>query len=188
MQKPHILVPVGIALLAFLVSGCNKQENSDRKRIAMSLSNCRANLLSEDGGIKSKIREKVIKALERATPDSIKSPELCAVVIWGESDDPLVQFWWIQDHPTADGLLLRWPGNSSGLYLKVPDELLNGFMNDKTQLELVCYPLGIPLETYTRNGLSLPSSGIEAALANNGHAISPFLECDLLLPTSRATQ
>ncbi|MDP9174990.1 MAG: hypothetical protein M3O30_14180 [Planctomycetota bacterium] len=173
-----------VVLLFFSAIGCGQRQDDAVARIQDTLKNVRQNIYPDNRGIHAKIRFQIISALEHATPESIKSPVLCGAVIWPAGPDEMwdVNYWVVAESVTADGIILRWTGNAEGTYIKAPEGLPSVAQQEMAQYKQVYYPLITRLSTTKLREIGVPSSGIEAALARNGVAISKFVDCDSFFP------
>lgn len=181
----HLLI-LGMLVL---LPGCRREDPIEaRIRSTRAAVSAKADASSP---VKAKLLRQVLADLSRASPETLKTPQLSAAVLWGGNDEPLAEFWWIEDSPSVDGLVFRWNGNP-GTYLKIPQGILDGTVKDSRESGLVCHASGISLGPYLKNGLRLPDSGIEAALTRSGKKVSSFIQCPSLLAkegeaTSRPT-
>lgn len=160
-------------MLVLLPLGCS--ERRVEERIRKSLAAAKSTLSRTNDAIWLDIQHDVIQALETATPTSLKSPTLCAAVIWPMEDQPspILEFWWIEDVPSIDGVMIRWPSNPHGTFLTVSPAILSEFRNDKTTMDLVLYPLYIPLG----KGQVPATHDLEVALIREGRVVSNFVKC-----------
>ncbi len=182
VQLDHPAIAMFLCALVSCHWGCKKEPDPNEARIKQSISTVQMQV-GASTKTKGQLMQKVLDDLHHTSIDSLKKPHLSAIVLWGAPENPRAEFWWIEDQPTADGIILRWPGNLSGAYLGIPQELLNESMIDKAERQLVSHASGVPLAPYIRDGLKLPTTGIEAALAKDGKPITAFIDCPSFLQT-----